>query len=223
MQRFVLFLLCLMSAGLTVPVPAAAAMPETKALQFAILRHGKEIGVHQVVVREEGARQTAEVKTRITITIGRIPVYRYRHDSVEHWRNGRIQTLESSTDDGGDAETLSVHRQRQFLHVAVNGKTPVKVDGTVFPSSHWHPSTPRQTQFFDTRTGEIYTASFGRRKLEPLSGLVPGGKAFPYRMTGDREAIIWYTKDREWAGLRLVKAGAPVVFQRTAVTALPHE
>src|SRR5690606_27129350 len=96
MQRGALFAAALLFA-------AAAKAEEPRDVAFDVYRKGELIGAHEIAFRRNGDDLEATIDIRLQVDVLFLPVYRYRHQNRETWRDGRLVRIETETDDNGDS------------------------------------------------------------------------------------------------------------------------
>lgn len=176
---------------------------------FDIIRKGDRIGYHAVKVEETGDG-TVRVATRIEMQVkfGPIPVFRYEHVANETWRNGRLESLSSTTDNNGKPESLSVRREGEALLIdgtRFQGTGP----GDAIPSSYWNRAIVSTSTLLDTQNGrliEVTTANLGQT-TSPA-----GAPAEQHRLTGSVDLNLWYDGPR-WVGADFVVRGQALSYR----------
>lgn len=176
---------------------------------FDIIRKGKRIGFHAVNV-EDTADGGTRVETRIEMQVkfGPVPVFRYQHVSTETWRDGRLQTVESRTDNNGKEEALNVRREGDSLIIdgtRYRGPGP----GDAVPSSYWNKAIVSTRTLLDTQNGRLIDVT-----VEDL-GQTPsptGAPAEQHRLTGTVDLNLWY-QGEHWVGADFVVRGQALTYR----------
>ena len=188
--------------------PAAAGASKYDAA-FDILRKGDRIGYHAVKV-EEAADGAMRVETRIEMQVkfGPIPVFRYQHNASEVWRDGRLESIESTTDNNGKAERLSVRREGERLLIdgtRFQGEGP----GDAIPSSYWNKSIVSTKTLLDTQNGRLIDVTIASLGETPSP---TGATAEQHRLTGSVDLNLWYDGER-WVGADFVVRGQALTYR----------
>jgi hypothetical protein len=102
----------LASVAATVPLfgaifPARAHGAALHDLRFHALYQGSPVGEHRVGFRMDGDRLVVTTHIDITIKILFFTAFHFSHDAVEVWRAGRLESVESTTDDNGTRLTVT--------------------------------------------------------------------------------------------------------------------
>ena len=126
----------LLALGLT-GAASAAGVPEDGVLAFDIVRNGEAIGTHTYRFDRSGGRTEVRIKTDINFRLFFIPVYRFEHESKEVWQDGRLDSLESNTNENGTPVKLQVHRDEDSLMVYGEDGN-LHVDREIIPASLWN-------------------------------------------------------------------------------------
>lgn len=185
----------LFTALLIGPSPAEAG----QGAEFVVLRGGTPIGVHRVEVETSGDEVKVHVTIALDVAFGPIPLYRYRHDSREVWRDGRLIRLESRTDDDGDTMTLSVRSTLEGLLVE-GAKGVFTAPADTVPTSYWTPALATNRPLLDSQLGRL---------LEVARVPVAPGR---WRLEGDLNLEIAYSPQGRWTGLSFRHKGSDFVY-----------
>ena len=83
-------------AGLALVPGAALAAPNR--LAFQVFRNGTKVGEHVVVFTGDDAARTATTNVAMTVKIGPVPVFKYKHQAIEKWADGKWVSAEAIAD-----------------------------------------------------------------------------------------------------------------------------
>jgi len=194
---------------LTAVVLMAALLGVTPALagqsaEFVVLRGGTPIGTHRVEVETVGDETRVHVTIALDVVFGPIPLYKYRHDSQEIWRDGRLTRLDSHTNDDGDMLTVAVRAVPDGLRVEGSDGTFTAPADTV-PTSYWNPALAANRPLLDSQIGRLLEVS-----RVPLG---PGR----WRLEGELNLDIAYPPQGRWTGLSFRHKGSDFVYVPRAV------
>ena len=119
---------------------------------FAVFRNASEIGRHSVSIQRSGDDATAAIDAAFTVKIGPVPVFRYHHEAVEVWRDGRFISLKSTSISNGAREQVSAMRTGSGVTIdCAKGRI---VAGDAAPLTHWNSHALRRT-LFNPQTGAL--------------------------------------------------------------------
>jgi len=174
-----------------VPTPLLAAPPPNRRLNFQVFRNGERIGEHRMSFSGDAASPTVSTEVDMTVRLGSVPVYRYRHTAREVWVDGRFESLETVTDATAGDRKVSARRTPSGVLIRTGRKEVLAPVGTS-PLTHWNPNV---------LTGRL----FGRQ----VEGQV-------WALRGEAEIDNWYDRSGVWTGLqgRLVD-GSRIEYRRT--------
>ena len=180
---------------------SAAGVPKDGLLAFDIVRNGEAIGTHTYHFDRSGDRTEVRIKTDINFRLFFIPVYRFEHESTEVWQDGKLASLESSTNENGTPVKLQVHRDEDSLMVYGEDGN-LHVDREIIPASLWNHLVLNRSQTLTTISGNVkkFEVEYvGETELE-----VRGKKITTqhFRLTGEFERELWYDKDDVLVGVR---------------------
>jgi hypothetical protein len=176
---------------------------------FDIIRKGDRIGFHAVDV-ETTADGGVTVNTRIEMKVkfGPVPVFKYQHVSTETWRDGKLQSVESTTDNNGKDEFLRVKRDGDKLLVEGTRYTgPAPSDA--IPSSYWNKDIVSTKTLLDTQNGRLIDVTIANlgETASPT-----GETAEQHRLTGSVDLNLWYDGPR-WVGADFVVRGQALTYR----------
>jgi hypothetical protein len=171
-----------MAIGLALALVAPAnalSLPSTGTLSFDVMRKGKDIGDHSYSFSGDSGAFTVKVATDIAVKVPllRMTAYKFHHASTESWKGGKLQQLNSSTDDDGEPHQLKT---------AGNG---------ALPASLWNDDIVRAGTLMNTIDGKIMkvrVADLGSETVKTRRGAVP---AHHYRLSGELARDLWYDAD----------------------------
>lgn len=171
-----------MALGVAVALAApvnALSIPPNGALNFDVVRKGKDIGDHSYRFSGQSGNLTVTVATDIVVKVPliRTTAYSFKHNSVESWKGGDLQQLSSSTNDDGEPHQLATTNKG------------------VLPASLWNDDIVRSRKLINTIDGKIMSiraADLGTDTVKTKRGSV---SAHHYRLSGDLSRDLWYDDD----------------------------
>jgi hypothetical protein len=196
-------------AGLLVAaLPASAATTDTTA-RFAVMRDDDRIGEGLVAYSREGDLLRVRVDMEAKVDFGFVTVYRYRHESEELWRGGRLVGLRGSTNDDGKKYRMTARPTAAGL--AVEGtKGDFTAPADVLPLSYWHPDTIKRSQLLDASKGRLLSVAVDAGATETQEIGTGRVLARRYGISGDLALTLWYDTLGAWVRTRMLKKGAPI-------------
>ena len=167
-------------------------------IRFDVLRKGKPFGTHNLdfSVREDG---TLEVVNDIDlqVKVGPITAYRYRHDSVEEWQDGQLQSLTGETRKEGKDLEVTVSDAPDGL--AIDG---TNFDGLVapdvIPSSHWHSGEVFSDAILSSEGGQMLPIRVDNLGADTVTVAGDDIQATKFRLYSDLTVDLWYDADGRW-------------------------
>lgn len=176
------------------------------ARRFELVRDGDVIGAHTLSVADQGASVIMTIRIDISVSILGIRVYAYEHENREVWRDGRLVSLESRTNDDGDAAFARVTMRDDGL--VIDGSSFEGVAPTdAAPTSYWNYRTLDARPWFSSQSGEVLSLSFDRRQTS--DGTICA-------LSGDFATTLIYDRENEWRGCRFAARGEDVVYRQTS-------
>jgi hypothetical protein len=174
-------------AGLILPLVPGLALAAPTTLTFAVYRNGAKIGEHHVAFSGDGAELTATTEAVMTVRIGPVPVFRYRHRAVEHRNDGAFASLESDTTTNGKAEHVIAERAGGGVRIdGPSGRTTLGPDTN--PMNHWN---------WQAFTGPLFNPQTGKLMKVRTAKAGPGH----WTVRGEADIDDYYDDSGAWRSL----------------------
>jgi hypothetical protein len=170
-------------------VPALAKPPAGGRLAFAVLRKGERIGEHRMVFTRAGGLLEVVTEAEMRFSVGPLPV-RYTHQARERWRNGRFESLETSSVTNGRGEQVSARREADAVVVTAGRER--RLPPSTLPLTHWNPAA-LDGPLFNPQTGKPLKVT-ARREPEPAG--------VRWSLRGEAQIDNWYDAAGVWQALR---------------------
>ncbi|WP_340647512.1 DUF6134 family protein [Phenylobacterium sp.] len=192
----------LLAGGLAaLPGFALAATPPGRRLAFQVLRNGTLIGEHRMSFAGDPASPTVTTDVRMTVKLGPVPVFRYRHHAVERWTGGRFASLDTTTDSNGKAERVSARRTEAGV-IIETAKGRITGPAGVRPFTHWNPEV-FSGPLFNPQEGKLLKVT--TRKVS----------ATQWAVRGEAEIDDFYDETGVWAALKgKLEDGSRIEYRR---------
>ncbi|MEM8771156.1 MAG: DUF6134 family protein [Pseudomonadota bacterium] len=185
-------------------MPASARDLDAK---FLIERKGKVIGYHEVRVEPTSDGMRVETDIEMKVKFGPIPVFRYRHDSTEIWRNDEVVSIVARTNNNGDKEFINAKRSGEKLMIEGSAyEGPAPVDAA--PSSYWNKDMLSASALISTQNGEIIDITvYDKGETEAPHSQT----AEHYFLNGTVGLNIWYDGEK-WVGSNFTVDGEELTY-----------
>ena len=91
-------------AGILLPIEAdaARACDASQDRVFEVRRGDKPIGTHSIRFRQNGSETQVDIDINLRVGFGPITMFRYEHSNREIWRDGKLISLDTATNDNGE-------------------------------------------------------------------------------------------------------------------------
>jgi len=191
----------MLAAGLVAAAPRLAWATPGK-LVFAVFRNGSRIGEHQVAISGEEGSRTASTEVAMTVRVGPVPVYRYRHRAVETWRDGRFVSIETFTEANGKKQHVTALADSQA--VTIEGPAGlIRAPADAAPLSHWN-------------TAAFTRPMFNQQEGRLLKVRATRVAANHWSVRGEAEIDDFYDPAGQWQALRgKLNDGSTMEYRRT--------
>jgi hypothetical protein len=194
-----------------------AAIPPSPGFDFEILRGGTPIGRHTIAFRRDGDNLHVDIEIEIEIELLFITVFRYSHRNREIWRDGRLVSIETETDDNGTPYRVRGHATADGFSVeGSDGRFVAPAD--IVPTSYWLPATTGQTVLLDSQRGRMVDVSIAQQGVDRLATASGPVEAQRYAVDGDLRLTLWYTPEGEWAKIAFEARGERIEYRQNGET-----
>jgi hypothetical protein len=182
------------TAGAAVPVPDG--FPPSGITTYDVWREGSNVGTYSVDFRREGDRLIVHSRIRIKVKLLFVTVYRFDHDAVEDWVDGKLIRYVARTNDNGTRRNVLLVRVGQELQGNCNAER-LLLPGDMIPGSLWNPATVDQKQLIEPTKGQARVVTIYDRGLERVKSGSRTVRTHHYSITGELVREVWYGPDGE--------------------------
>jgi hypothetical protein len=189
------------------------AYPASGVSHFTLLRNGSPLGSYNL--RFESCEDGLHVVTRVDVIyrLAFITLYRFEQDRNELWRDGRLVSLETRTNDDGDRFALTAWATDDG--VQVNGRSfDGFVPADIMPTGFWDIRTVQRKQLLNSENGSLLDISATQIGEETVTAWGRPVRATHYRIDGDTEKDLWYDETGIWVGLRMTASDGSTIEYR---------
>jgi hypothetical protein len=190
-SHFRLRLLSIVCVGVAAPVQAADKETRT----FSISVDGKAAGSYRMAIQKRADGMLAMTgEADVTLRVALVN-YKYSYRGTEVWKDGRLHTFESNSNDNGKKHSVSATGGRDGASVRTAGRE-VFVRGDVWLTTYWQlpPENARGASLalVDADTGKLLKARLEKIGVEDVAVAGNVVKATRYRVSGAVKADLWY-------------------------------
>lgn len=199
------------------PGAAIAAIPQSApvdpTMAFRVDRGETPIGTHKIRFHQEADGLHVTIDIQLAVTFGPITVFRYTHRNEEVWRDGRLASIETHTDDDGEKFWVKGKATDKGFELDSSFAGKLVAPAGIIPASYWNPDILKQTQILDTQKGRIFNIDIkpGATTTEKVNGRAQ--QVREYVMSGDLRLTLFYTQDGEWVNIAFDARGAKVTYE----------
>lgn len=178
--------LILGGAGLLLAPGAALALPGK--LAFQVFRNGTKVGEHQVVFTGDDDARTAVTDVSMVVKVGPVPVYKYKHQAVEKWADGKFVSVETTTNGNGKITKASARQMGSYVQIS-GPSGASRGPANALPLSHWN-------------QGNFGKPLFNQQEGKMLRVTCTQVKAGHWQVRGEAEIDDFYDASGNWMALR---------------------
>jgi Domain of unknown function (DUF6134) len=181
-------------------LPAAAgAQTNATLLHFAVTRNGEPIGSSTIRLQRDGDKTIARSATHIAVKILDWTVYRFDQTETEDLSDGRLQAMNTVTDDNGTVHRVAARRSGDVISVDADGRI-TEVPPNLIPASPWNASLIHERVALNPQDGSITPVAVVDHGEEQLVLQGRPTTAHHYSIRTSFPQDVWYDQQR-----RLVK------------------
>lgn len=189
------------ACGLSLLLPCISNATAEQEWRFRVYLDDREIGYHQFTLAQDGELQRLSSRARFDVTFLKIPFYRYRHESLEHWNSKCLQEITSNTDQNGrHFHVAGMARDGAFEIRSNTGDHTLPSCISTF--AYWDKSFLERGRLLNSQTGEYLDVEVNYLGESTLALGESAVQAHQYRITAnDLDIEVWYSSDDEWLAL----------------------
>lgn len=198
-------------------VPVFAAIPGNGRIVFEVLREGSPMGEHRMRFEERGEDLHVFIEIDLEVKLAFVTVFRYEHSNHEVWRDGKLVSIDTTTNDDGEEYFLRGRATELGFEIENRSGSEV-LPSDILPSSYWRPETAERSQLLDTQKGRLIDVETRELRQETIT--VAGARipATRHRMTGDLNIDIWYAMNGELVKTAFEARGSEVEYARKNIS-----
>jgi hypothetical protein len=191
-----------LGALLVTPLRVQAGSAGPRRLAFTVRRNGTQVGEHIVTFEGEPGAPVVTSEVAMTVRLGPVPIFRYRHHAVERWAFGAFMGIETTTLTNGRAQHVTA-RPGDGGVILESEKGRVLAPADAAPLTHWNAAALTRP-LFNPQEGQMLKVRANRLGPEH------------WAIRGEAEIDDFYDDQGAWSGLRArLKDGSMMTYQRT--------
>ncbi|WP_282605468.1 DUF6134 family protein [Pelagibius sp. Alg239-R121] len=161
-------------------------------LGFSVQREGDVIGHHSIDFTRRGDDLIVDVTIGLELKFAFITLFRYEHRNREVWRDERLVSIDTQTDNDGTEHWIKGRASDKGFEVkSDSGNTLMPAD--ILPSSYWHPETPKARNLLNTQTGALASIQVTAGSSDNYVPMPWGPQnARSFKVSGDIDLNLWY-------------------------------
>lgn len=188
-------------AAFAAAAPSILRAETSAARRFRVVRDGDDIGGHLLVVTRSGSDLQVAVDIELKVKILGITAYRYEMENREVWRDGRLISMDSKSNDDGDP---AFSRCR-----AAGGEIEVEgsywsgtVPGDSATTTYWNKAFLSRRHWISTADGDHLKVQVSEAGAGEIGGLATR----MWKVGGDLDIDLHY-QGEEWVSVRFDAGG----------------
>lgn len=199
---------------------AHAAIPQSKKIEFEILRDGRSFGTHTLNFSKDDQGNTiVDIDISMKYAIGPVTLFRYEHNNREVWRGNQLIKMDATTNDNGSKYAVTAFQGPNGIfdiRAQNDDKTEAyEIAHKIYPTTYWNKIALKSPALLNTQYGnfEPITKTIAPHKTFDIAGKKI--KAVGYDIDASVPIRVWYdTKTHEWVGLSFEARGSAIEYKR---------
>jgi len=184
-------------------LPAAVqAGAETKEWRFRVFLDDSQIGYHHFQLTKTGGAARLTSMAELDVTFLKIPVFTYRHENIENWNSGCLESIASATDENGTHYRVEGDATDHGFRLAATAGEAV-LPACISTFAYWDKSFLQHRKLLNSQTGEylpVEVEYLGEHTLDTGESVA---LAHRYRLSSaDLELELWYSQEGHWLALQ---------------------
>ncbi len=202
-------------AGLALLAPGLLRADDGGTRSFRVLRDGSDMGTHVISVKRSGSDIQVAIDIELKVKVLGITAYRYEMANREVWRDGKIVSVNSTSNDDGEAHFCRVKPAGDELEVEGSVWSGT-VAGDSVTTTYWSYDFLKSPLWISTADGDplkVTVSNVGAGEIPGPNGPVATEK---WAIGGDMDIDLHYI-DREWVSVRFDAGGETAIYQPDTV------
>ena len=174
----------------------------TKEWRFRVFLDETEIGYHHFQLTKTGSVMRLTSKAEFDVTFLKIPLFTYRHENIENWTSGCLQSITSITNENGTPYRVEGNAGDNGFRLEATAGESVLPD-CISTFAYWDKSFLQHGKLLNSQTGEylpVEVEYLGEHLQDTGSAVTP---AHRYRLDAkDLELELWYSQEGHWLALQ---------------------
>jgi hypothetical protein len=185
--------------------------------RFEAYHRKRKIGLHNVSVSPDGAGLKVTTSIDMDVSLAFIKLFEFKHDAVERWQEGRLVSVESSTNDDGDKiQVRGAATSHGFRVVGPSGPTIAPAEALT-SNSLWNVAFTQQQLAIDVQHGGVVGISVHHLGPDTVQAAGSERAATKYRLTTPYlGGLLWYDDAGQWVGALYEKDGEKIAYRLIA-------
>ncbi|MEM8991749.1 MAG: DUF6134 family protein [Pseudomonadota bacterium] len=171
--------------------------------EFRILRDGSDIGRHRLEAQRTGDVFTMAVDIDIRVRFLGITAYRYELTNREVWRDQRLESIDSRTNDDGTDDFVKIMRVEDGLEVDGSGHSGL-VPSEAVTTTYYTTAFMQRRPWVSSQTGEPLSLQTAQDQADGLTR---------WTVTGELETRLYYDERGEWVTCKFDASGEPAEYE----------
>ena len=218
-----------LAAALAIASGATLGMSQgPEELTFSVRLDDRPIGEHRFRIQENPDGRVVESEATFDVSVLFVPVFSYRHNNTEVWRDGCLSRIESETDSNGDRYKVDGRREAQAFAVETAEGTRTYAADCLMTFAYWDRRFLGQDRLLNAQTGEVVAVDvqpLGSERLT-IAGIEVPTEAFRIRavdedldikVSYDERTGRWVSLESRLANGKLMRY-LPAADERLAMT-----
>jgi YD repeat-containing protein len=181
--------------GLALGAAPRALAAETEVRLFNVSVDGKPSGQYKMTFAKDGGTITITCDAHVKVKVLGVTAYHYDFYGVEEWKDGRLQSLRSRSDDDGKKFDVTAAAGEKGLTVKINGREKTVRGDVYLTTACCLPDAKRRDgdlPLMEPDNGEEINGKIRQVSSSPMTVAGRSINVTRYRLTSGTVHDVWY-------------------------------
>lgn len=204
--------------------------PHAASYDFAAYYGGEHpLGTHKVVVTPQADGSVAvDVTIDFKVKLAFMTAFRYHHSDHEVWRDGRLLSIDSVTDDDGTRDWVNGRAAEDGFHIT-SSRGSALAPADIQTTTYWNPGLRQASYLLDSVRGvvmNVATELVGQEMVDIADGMRVPARHYRLRLLSNKpqstdSVDLWYDGGERWVKLAFDARGRHVDYVMAATPPAP--
>jgi YD repeat-containing protein len=181
--------------GLALGAAPLARAAETEVRTFNVSVDGKPSGQYKMTITRDGAALSITCDAHVKVKVLGVTAYSYDFYGVEEWKDGKLQSLRSRSNDDGKKFDVTASAGEKGLTVKINGREKTVRGDVYLTTACCLPDAKRRDgdlPLMESDNGQEINGKIQQVSSGPMTVCGESVNVTRYRLTSGTAHDVWY-------------------------------